>query len=528
MSSISPLQSLFISSAPMRALPIHPPRVLSLPLQVVVVLLACILVFWMGIASSGFNQSEGFRVFPAYDMLDRGDWVVPRLFGQAYLRKPPGVPWAIACFSEVLGRTEFAARAASAFAMTLSCLATLFAARRWFGPRFSLLAALAHALTPLFWYSARSAEIEATNNLFTQLCVFAVLDTLLTPRPSRAFSPIACLWIALGTAGLLLSKGPASLPCVAGALLAGALVQRRISFALNPSVLAALALGGVPFFVWLYLATTRSSDLDPVTQTPGRFLWDPQHLVQTIFLVPRAWASALPWSAVVLAPLVVSRVSDRVSSVQDRVAKALALGSLFALFIYTATGINNVRYAMPALTTFFPLVAWFWSRTQDFTSNSLAIAPSRAARTWQLAPLVILTLAAGIWLPMEEARRDRNSGRDAGEKLAAALPTGAFIASDLMLDTRPELFYYARHWARSHGKRLGIAWIPVQTKTVVPEWGTHWVIRTDEGDEFNKEWSRLQSLGWTSQWQEVYQGSLQRGKFQFKVFKTPLTFTLDD
>lgn len=532
----------FVSSAPMRALPIHPPRVLPLPMQAGIVVLACILLFWVGIGSSGFNQSEGFRVFPAYEMLDSGDWVVPKLFGQAYLRKPPGVPWAIALFSEILGRSEFSARATCAYAMTLSCLATLLASWRWFGPRFSLLAALAHALTPLFWYSARSAEIEAINNLFTQLCVFAILDAMLVPRPTRAFGLIANCWIAIGTAGVLLSKGPASLPCVAGAILACAIVQRRIVDALKPSVLAAIGLGSAPFFIWLYLATMRSKGLDPVTQTPGRFLWDPKHLVATLLLVPRAWASALPWSVVLLVPLLLrlprfQRQADSPSlgdpdggraalAPADSLAKALALTALLALLIYTITGIHNVRYAMPALTFFSPLIAWFWARCVGGKSWSLAITPPQASRAWQLAPILVLAIAACVWLPMEESRRDRNSGKTAGEKLAAALPEQAWIVSDLMLDTRPELFFYARQWAQSHGRRLRVAWIPVEHKTTPPEWGSHWIIRTDEGDEFNKEWSRIQSLGWTTAWKFIYEDQLQRGKFMYRVYEKPFSITI--
>jgi 4-amino-4-deoxy-L-arabinose transferase-like glycosyltransferase len=519
----------------MRVLPIHPPRALPLPVQAAVVLLACILLFWVGIGSSGFNQSEGFRVFPAHEMLDSGDWVVPRLFGQAYLRKPPGVPWAIACFSELLGRTEFAARATCAFAVTLSCLATLIASRRWFGPRFSLLAALAHALTPLFWYSARSAEIEAINNLFTQLCVFTILDTLLFPRTGRLFRPLAGLGIALATAGLLLCKGPASLPCIGAAMLAGAIVHRRLAAAFNPYALGAIALGCVPFFVWLYLATLRSKGLDPVTQTPGRFLWDPEHLLETLLLVPRAGASALPWSAVLIVPLVLLPRSRRASgharlgehdernvaiTPADRVARALALTTLLALLIYTLTGIHNVRYTMPALTFFFPLVAWFWSRNLGLNPASLAIAPPHAARAWQVAPVIVLAIAACVWLPMEEKRRARNSGREVGRQLADALPHEARLWGDLMFDTRPEVFYYAAQRAAEQGKRPLFRWIPDRGQDILhPPWSPFWAVRTDDRDEFNQEFRKMSARGWLVGWDPVFQGDIQRGRFTFTVYK---------
>ncbi len=513
-----------------------------MPVQAAAVLLACILLFWVGLGSSGFNQSEGFRVFPAYDMLDSGDWVVPRLFGQAYLRKPPGVPWTIACFSELLDRTEFAARATSALAMTLSCLMTLVASWRWFGPRFSLLAALAHALTPLFWYSARSAEIEAINNLFTQLGVFALLDAILVPRPSRLSRALAAFGIALGTAGLLLSKGPASLPCVGAALLAGAFVQRRFAAAFKPSALGAILVGCVPFCWWLFLATMRSKGLDPVTQTPGRFLWDPKHLLETLLLVPRAWASALPWSAVLLVPLLTRPrreqelgggvaltppsstehrgVFNRPNAEPDHLAKALTLTTLLALLIYTLSGIHNVRYTMPALTFFFPVVAWFWSRTLDLHAPTLALAPTRAARAWQVAPILVLAITACVWLPMEEARRDRNSGREVGRRLAEALPDGARVWGDLIFDTRPEVFYYAGQHAAERGKQLAFLWIPDQGPDARPSPGApFWAVRTDDRDEFNKEFQVMSGRGWLAGWDPVFHGEIQRGRFTFTVYK---------
>ena len=50
---------------------------------------------------------------PGWTMLRTGDWWHVEMFGQAYFRKPPGMPWAIAGASALLGETEFAAGAVS-------------------------------------------------------------------------------------------------------------------------------------------------------------------------------------------------------------------------------------------------------------------------------------------------------------------------------------------------------------------------------------------------------------------------------
>src|SRR4051812_44009566 len=96
-------------------------------------LLACACIYFPGLGATGFSSTEGHRVIPAWEMLASRDFLVPRMFGQAYLRKPPGMPWAIALSSSIFGETEFAARLVSAVSVTLLCLLIANTAHRWFG-----------------------------------------------------------------------------------------------------------------------------------------------------------------------------------------------------------------------------------------------------------------------------------------------------------------------------------------------------------------------------------------------------------
>ena len=114
----------------------------------VLLLLVSIGVYWIGLGQRPFAASEGHRVGPAWAMLASGDYWHVRLFEQLYLRKPPGMPWAIAGLSSLLGQTEFAARAVSALAATLAAVVTYLFARRWFGPRSAIAAGLSQALMP--------------------------------------------------------------------------------------------------------------------------------------------------------------------------------------------------------------------------------------------------------------------------------------------------------------------------------------------------------------------------------------------
>jgi hypothetical protein len=81
-------------------------------------------------------------------MLETGDLLVVRLFEQAYLRKPPGMPWAIALSTLTFGPGEFASRFVSAVAIAIGALASLLFIQRWFGKPFGLIAGLAFVLAP--------------------------------------------------------------------------------------------------------------------------------------------------------------------------------------------------------------------------------------------------------------------------------------------------------------------------------------------------------------------------------------------
>src|SRR5947208_16346755 len=55
------------------------------------------------LGASEFRSEEGHRVMPAVQMLDSGNYLVPYVGTQPYLRKPPLVNWIVAGSLELLG-----------------------------------------------------------------------------------------------------------------------------------------------------------------------------------------------------------------------------------------------------------------------------------------------------------------------------------------------------------------------------------------------------------------------------------------
>ncbi|MFG0259415.1 MAG: ArnT family glycosyltransferase, partial [Phycisphaerales bacterium JB041] len=106
--------------------------------QVLLLVIVSAAIFLPRLGATGLSMSEGHRAIPAWEMLEdtrAGDahWLVPRMFETAYLRKPPGMLWAIAGSTAVFGETEFAARFPSALSAMLLGIAVWWFATRWFG-----------------------------------------------------------------------------------------------------------------------------------------------------------------------------------------------------------------------------------------------------------------------------------------------------------------------------------------------------------------------------------------------------------
>src|SRR5262245_12471249 len=63
----------------------------------------CGFLFFYGLSTGELYRNETLRAVLAAEMLRNGDWVVPRLYGEPLLTKPPGMYIAIAMASWPFG-----------------------------------------------------------------------------------------------------------------------------------------------------------------------------------------------------------------------------------------------------------------------------------------------------------------------------------------------------------------------------------------------------------------------------------------
>lgn len=463
--------------------------------QGVLITLIAAAVYLPFLGQRPLHSTEAHRVVPALEMLETGEWRVPQLFEFPYLRKPPGMPWAIALSVSVLGENEFAFRLPSAIGAIAMALAAWWYAARWFGSPFALAAGLTQALAPAWWRHARSAEIDPLLFAATQLAVLALIDLAVKPLPRatpRRTAALGATGLALAVLAAMLLKGPVTLPVLAACLIAIALTLGPPRLTAPPILLglaAALAASSVSLLALEHAAADRLA----VRQGVGEFLFRPSELLEAASLPPQVLAVTLPASLALLFPWGpdARRESraDPAALIAHRAARILAITTLLSLLAYLAFVAHALRYVLPAAVTLAPLTSYAVRGLHTgFTDQRRSIARALMLRYHASWPSILFVAAWANILAFEPSRA-QHSGVDAARQLAERIPPGSTIIADSQIDTRPELLLELERVAGARalwrpdliGTSLAIA------DPQLPRAGTLLLLRDDELARYHDE-----------------------------------------
>ena len=380
-------------------------------------LLALLAFAWQG--SRGlFDPDEGRYTAVALQMLESGDWLVPRLSDhQEHLTKPPLYYWAVATSIAAFGANEWSVRLPNALAFLLTGFAVL-ALGQVFVPRRPWLPAFLWGTSLM---SVLGANLATTD---TMLALFETLTVLCFVRAERAGDArgwFVAMWASAGLA--FLTKGPPGLlPMLA--LVAWRIVAGRPVRALFPwQGLVAFAFGGIAWFVWLvcvhpnllsYFAGYEFVDR-VFTARHGRH---PQWYGPIVVYVPALALATLPWWLLsrrwVATLAALPRVRYWRALAQRRPARAfLQLWIVLPLLVLCLARSRGMLYILPLVV---PLSLAF--------ARSLAVprfARSRAAVA-VLAGWALLVLA-GKWFVAFQLDYPKDA-RVLARELAPALADG--------------------------------------------------------------------------------------------------------
>lgn len=264
------------------------------------------LLFFFALGNHELHGSTEARVAGiAMAMHLDDDWVVPRLFGEPFLEKPPLSLWLDAAAIRLLGASALTVRLASAFAGLLSVM-LLYGMLRQFGrPRpLAFAAALMLATMASYWSNARSV---GEDSLLSLGVIMALLGFYQADRSGRLG---AWLLFTFGIAVATLSKGVFGLALTGVAifvyLAVTAVLEKRLQLGrwLRPGLFTLLGL--VPLLIWLSLLYQRAGPQAMaevlLTNSVGRFggsFVEAGHYESFWYYILKLPQAFLPWNILV-------------------------------------------------------------------------------------------------------------------------------------------------------------------------------------------------------------------------------------
>jgi 4-amino-4-deoxy-L-arabinose transferase-like glycosyltransferase len=228
---------------------------LTAPIVWVMVLVGFLFFFRLG-ERPFRNPDEGRYAEIAREMVSSADWVKPTLFGLGYLRKPPFFYWLVAGSFQLLGESEFSARAVPAFFGLLGVFLTYWFGCRFFDRERALYAAL--ILGTNFWYVqvARYLVIDAVYSFFLTAALFLFYAAVQSTENKNFF-----IFMFFGSlACAFLTKGPSALAIVGFPTLIYLVWQKRWKVLMGFSWWVGAGLFFLAVLPWFFLMATRDTE----------------------------------------------------------------------------------------------------------------------------------------------------------------------------------------------------------------------------------------------------------------------------
>jgi 4-amino-4-deoxy-L-arabinose transferase-like glycosyltransferase len=413
---------------------------------------ACLLAFSLvlfvyGLDGSELWRTESLRAIIGQQMLESGNWIVPRLYGEPLFTKPPGMYIAIALCSLPVGRvTDFTARLPSALAATGCVLLFWWHFNRALGRRPALAAALILPMSLMWLDKASSAEIDT-------LQVFWVTASLLfffratEDESANAFG----WWLAalVCVAGGFLTKWTAP-EFFYGTALPYLWWRGRLRLLLRSPHLASLAIAAALCLAWVgaavylegwdvFWATVEREGGDRlVPHHDGR----PYPWLQSLVHPAKLIVTTLPWSALALLSLRPS-FFRLWHEPQRRLLVGLHCWVWPHMLFWSLPTEHTPRHSFPLFPGLAGLAAMVWYAWYD---------GRLVWRRWPwIRPLQLLSVCLAAWLVLKivfvhHVMPDRCADREAtakGSLIASLVPVDQILYLFRLKD-EGIMFYYGR------------------------------------------------------------------------------------
>jgi 4-amino-4-deoxy-L-arabinose transferase-like glycosyltransferase len=403
-------------SFPVKSFSIAPPFRLTPLRALVFVALLWAGIYLPGLGTLQLQHEEPRRALPGLHMLASGDWLVPRVGSDPYLRKPPMLNWAIALSCKLSGApSEWAVRLPSVLATLALALAIVgIAGRRWLGQEGGLIAAIFYLVNLTMIESGRLAELEALYVSFTGIALVLWMTSWRQEAGSWQLWLSPAPFLALG----MLTKGPTHLIFYYGVILPVLLFGKDARSLLHPAHWLSLLLIVGALLCWAIPCSLAVSSHNPAGV--WYFWWDQlisrastessQHFRLSAWLLngPQTLKNFLPWT--LLLPLLwrketVAALAEASGAGRSR-ELALFRGARWGMVATAVLMIllpnGSPRYIYPLIVVPGLLLG------RALTVKDGSSTPDWLASTWRRFNLLLLTTVSfGVAAAPFLARGDR-------------------------------------------------------------------------------------------------------------------------
>lgn len=434
-------------------------------LSVAALLFYSLFLCFHGLNAGDLYRTESLRALIAAEGLRSGNWVVPTLYGEPLLTKPPGMYAAIGLVSWPVGQvTTVTARLPSAIAATITVLLFYGYFRRQLGVRAGLVAALMLPVSVLWLDKAPSAEIDMLQLAWVSAAVICFLRaTEGTDSSSLRWWLLALLCVAGG----ILTKWTAAVFFYGTAI--PFLIARRqlrllwswqhlVSAAVAACLCLAWAAAAIQQVGWETFSSTVLGEALPrlslqhhqmAREVMSHHEPDLPAWAEVLLHPIRVLVASLPWSAGALLTFWPGfyRIWDARGR---RLLIALHCWTWPNLLFWSLLPEHALRHSFPL----FPGIAGL--------AAMLAIAWLDGRWPWplrRLTPGRTLLATLAVWLVVKlvfvhavmPARTAQRQPRATGEQIAAAVPAGQTLYLFRLKD-EGIMFYYGRPVRRLPGR----------------------------------------------------------------------------
>jgi 4-amino-4-deoxy-L-arabinose transferase-like glycosyltransferase len=354
---------------------------------------------------------EPRRILPARTMIESGDWIVPKIGGAVYQKKPPLINWSIAAAFLVTGtRSDWAARLPSVLWLTSFVVTAALALRRRFGETGALSTGLFFVTTLAMMDKGRTAEIEA---MYAAQTGIAFVLWAVWWSEGKLWRAYTIPWIFLGLG--MLTKGPVHLALFYGTAVPALVFSRRLKELLSLPHLTGLLLMAAVFLPWTLLNLQLTGDPG---KTTGVWAGEAAERIRFADLNWKSWllrpvqvaGDLLPWTPLLILTWWQTRSlpgpADRPPEAAqwDHVIRGAGWGVVFGLAVLLLLPHGSARYCQPLFPALFLWTVHQFNRLGEASRSEIdrQWAQANLAGGW-LAFVVMLSAAVAVPLLLQSA-----------------------------------------------------------------------------------------------------------------------------